>query len=306
MELLKRVTQAINPQYQLLRMWQLAGGSSAQMTAFEVLLPDGKTRKLILRQRRETVLRENPQAVVHEYRLLKDLHSAGLSVSAPIFLDQSGEIFSAPYLVLEFVEGNAEYAPANIDSYIRQFAAQLIKIHRLNGSTSNFSYLPGQIGLANKFREAPANIDPAIDASRIVQVLKQATSYAQGNASSLLHGDYWPGNVLWKEGQLIAVIDWEDAQIGDPLSDFAISRLDMLMIFGQQALQEFTQQYQSQMPLDYTNLPYWDLCSVLRVAPYLSDYGPGYAQLGRPDITAQTMQASLEWFVAQALEALFP
>ena len=29
---------------------------------------------------------------------------------------------------------------------------------------------------------------------------------------ALLHGDYWPGNVLWKNGALVGVIDWEDTQ----------------------------------------------------------------------------------------------
>jgi aminoglycoside phosphotransferase (APT) family kinase protein len=36
---------------------------------------------------------------------------------------------------------------------------------------------------------------------------------------SLLHGDYWPDNTLWRDGRLVCVIDWEDAALGDPLAD---------------------------------------------------------------------------------------
>jgi aminoglycoside phosphotransferase (APT) family kinase protein len=37
----------------------------------------------------------------------------------------------------------------------------------------------------------------------------------------LLHGDFWPGNALWRDGALVAILDWEDAAIGDPLADVA-------------------------------------------------------------------------------------
>jgi aminoglycoside phosphotransferase (APT) family kinase protein len=37
----------------------------------------------------------------------------------------------------------------------------------------------------------------------------------------VLHGDYWPGNVLWRDGRLVGVIGWEEAAFGDPLADLA-------------------------------------------------------------------------------------
>ena len=61
----------------------------------------------------------------------------------------------------------------------------------------------------------------------------------------LLHGDFWPGNILWRYGQLVAVIDWEDAALGDPLADVANSRLEILWAFGIDAMQSFTHYYQS-------------------------------------------------------------
>jgi aminoglycoside phosphotransferase (APT) family kinase protein len=60
----------------------------------------------------------------------------------------------------------------------------------------------------------------------------------------LLHGDYWPGNVLWHDGKIVAVIDWEDARLGDPLIDLAMSRLDLVWICGIYAMHMFTEQYQ--------------------------------------------------------------
>jgi len=34
---------------------------------------------------------------------------------------------------------------------------------------------------------------------------------AQVSDPVVLHGDYWPGNVLWRDGRLVGVIDWEEA-----------------------------------------------------------------------------------------------
>jgi aminoglycoside phosphotransferase (APT) family kinase protein len=38
---------------------------------------------------------------------------------------------------------------------------------------------------------------------------------------TLVHGDYHYGNMLFKEGRVVGVLDWEIAQIGQPLLDLA-------------------------------------------------------------------------------------
>ena len=58
---------------------------------------------------------------------------------------------------------------------------------------------------------------------RIRDMLASAWPFPRPNPPALLHGDYWPGNILWKDGRLAAVIDWEDACLGDPLVDLAMA-----------------------------------------------------------------------------------
>ena len=104
------------------------------------------------------------------------------------------------------------------------------------------------------------------------------------------------------------MIDWEDAQWGDPLLDFAISRLDIYWIFGGDALNSFTQHYLSRMALDTACLPYWDLYAALRLARLagtdLAGWAAFFQPLGRPDITEQTIGAFYQNFINQALEKL--
>ena len=59
----------------------------------------------------------------------------------------------------------------------------------------------------------------------------------------LLHGDFWAGNLLWRDATIVAVIDWEEAATGDPLTDVATTRLDLLWAFGPGAMTAFTDHY---------------------------------------------------------------
>ena len=294
----EQVVRKIDPHSRLLRVWEMEGGVSARVTALEIEWPGGQTQKMIVRQHGGADLKRNPQIAADEFRLLQLLQSAGLAAPAPYYLDQSGEIFSQPYIVIEFMEGMAEFAPADLDDYILQLAAYLSGIHCVDCSHRDVSFLPEQ---ERKFSELlsnrPAKVDEALDEGHIRDVLEATWPLTRLNTAVLLHGDFWPGNVLWKDGQLMAVIDWEDAAFGDPLADLANSRLEILWAFGIDAMYSFTRQYQSMTAIDYTDLPFWDLCAALRPIAKI-------AQWGLDEATERTMRERLRWFIARAFEQL--
>ena len=62
------------------------------------------------------------------------------------------------------------------------------------------------------------------------------------------------------------------------------------------------------MAIDYTNLPYWDLCAALRLIRLagsdLAEWAAFYPPFGRHDITEQTIRENYGYFVAQAFETL--
>ncbi len=227
----------------------------------------------------------------------------------PLDFDPSGQIFSTPYLVIEFIEGQPEFAPAHLDDFTDQKAAQLARIHSADGSKLDFSFLPRQAGgFAGAFGQRPARVDPSLDEGCIRDTLESTWPFTQRNAPVLLHGDYWPGNILWRDEQLVAVIDWEDARLGDPLTDLAISRLDLLWIFGMDGMKSFTRHYLSRITIDPGNLPYWDLCAALRLVRLaganLTEWAAFFIPYGRSDITEQTIREYYRWFVTQAFEKI--
>lgn len=290
-----RVVHKFDPHSTLLRSWALKGGVSAQVTALEVEQPDGQKQKLLVRQHGEVDRAYNPQIAADEYRLLLLVRSAGLAAPTPYYLDQSGEIFSTPYVVLEYIEGQPEFAPANMSDFLLQFATQLSRIHQVDGSTPDVAFLPKiEERYARKLREPLTGADESLDTERIRAVLEAAWPFHQRNPSVLLHGDFWPGNLLWRDGLLVAVIDWEDAAVGDPLADLANSRLEILWAFGSDVMHQFTQQYQALTTLDYTTLPYWELCAALRLAQF--------AEWAADASAEERMRAGYRWFISKALQ----
>ena len=103
------------------------------------------------------------------------------------------------------------------------------------------------------------------------------------NRSVVLHGDYWPGNVLWQGGRLAAVIDWEDASLGDPLADLATARVELLCRYGDAAMERFTARYlavhkDTSGPLHLDTLPLWELYVSASALAAMGGSGPRAAR----------------------------
>ncbi|GCE07398.1 hypothetical protein KDAU_47270 [Dictyobacter aurantiacus] len=296
--LFARVVKKIDPVGTLLDSRELKGGVSAQVTVLEARLAAGEMKKMIVRRHGANDLRRNPQIAADEFRLLRALHNAGLAVPEPYYLDQSGEIFATPYVVIEYVEGETILAPAQAPAPIPQMAAHLASIHALDAARLNLSFLPDMQQIwSERLQTPPAALDVTLSEGRIRDALNAIWPPLQHNPPALLHGDFWPGNMLWQDGQLAAVVDWEDAALGDPLADLGNSRLEILWAFGREAMEEFTRCYQVLRTIDYSNLPVWDLCAALRPAGQLSTW------IADPD-KERRLQAGHHWFITRALARL--
>lgn len=293
---LARMLHKINPQITLLRSWELKGGVSAQVVALEVKQPNGQIQKLVMRLHGDVDFHHNPQIAGDEFKLLQFLRTAGLPVPAPYHLDQSCEIFSRPYLLIEYIDGQTEFAPTYYSKFITQLAIQLAGIHQLD--TIDLPFLPQK---AQQYTETlskrPVYLDESIDEGQIRTKLEAAQPFLQRNPSILLHGDFWPGNILWKNEHIAAIIDWEDAASGDPLADLANSRFELLWALGIETMLDFTQQYLSIATIDQTNLPYWDLYAALRPAFKISEWAANQA-------AEKIMREHHRWFINQAFQEL--
>ncbi len=303
------LARKVAPGGRLLRLWALQGGISAETTALEIQKEDGGTAKMIVRRPGKAALKHNPQAARDEYRVLEVAQALGFAAPRPYLLCPPGETFPTPSLVMEYVEGEPEFDPADHEAYAIQFAYHLAQIHHAGVAQFDLSFLPRPEDVAaRQLMKRPAALDHSLAEGRIRDTLEPVWPLAPRNPPRLLHGDYWPGNTLWKGNRLVAVIDWEDAMYGDPLADFAISRLDLLWIFGPRAMEAFTHHYLSRISLDTAHLPYWDLYAALRLARLagadLAGWAAFFHPYGRSDISERSIREHYRYFVEQAFERI--
>ncbi|MBN1373263.1 MAG: phosphotransferase [Anaerolineaceae bacterium] len=277
---------------------------SAQMTALEGKAPDGSRTRCVLRCPGEAQLIQNPATIENEYRVLLLGQALGLPMPAPLLFLPPGAEFSAACLVMKYVEGGLDFSPAHLEDYLAQMAGALAQIHAATCAKAGLDFLPRQ---ESAILEAlPEVATPAdLPSSPIHAALQAFSPPAPANPSAMLHGDYWPGNLLWQNGRLQAVIDWEDASLGDPLIDLGIARLEVVWMFGPPVLPLFTQAYVARNRLDFSALPYWDLYAALRLSRLvdtdLAAWAASFAPQGRADLTASVLAERFDWFVKQAL-----
>jgi aminoglycoside phosphotransferase (APT) family kinase protein len=297
---LERLIAAIDPRATLVTARALNGGVGNAMTVIEVARDAHRTERFVVRRPPEWALREDPNILANEFALLRRLRSIGIRCQTPRLFDDSAA--DAPYLVVEYIDGSPEFAAPPSRAYIEQYAQALADIHRVDAS--GFGLADNASTVERWWLRKRERFDESLQERRIVEALTAAWPWRPANDPTLLHGDYWPGNVLWKDGRLVGVIDWEEARRGDPLFDVAISRLELAWAFGAESMQRFTDAYRAAARVDVATLPYWDLLAALRPAHHVSRWAATWPGFDRADVTAATMRTAHRAFVAQAFTAL--
>lgn len=295
------------PGSRLLAAQPLTGGLSAGMTAVTIERADGSLEDFVVRVQGRRSYEYDPGATQRMQLSLETLSGVLPSVPEPVFMDPHGLFFGTPCLVMRRLPGRPNCARDFGPVYAEAASARLAAIHRAGSLAGDLSFLPSfEYRVELELDHTPEALDGPLQEARIREALGSVWPPEPANRPGLLHGDYWPGNLLWEDGRLTGVVDWEETAVGDPLADLAIARLDVLFAFGREAQAAFTRRYLAVSPdIDPGNLPIWDLYAALRPANELQEWAAGWPELGRPDVTLQTMQADHARFVEEAAVRLF-
>lgn len=279
----------------------LSGGVSSNATRIDLRSASDASLRVVVRRPWAHDRRVALLAIDYEAKALGLCERLGLPT--PRVLRRDDE---AAAIILDFVEGAPLFAPTNIEAAMRAMADTLVRIHECKvGGDADFLQ-PISNRAQRMIADVPKSLDESLDEDRVRRVLGSLWPWSQENPDTLLHGDYWPGNLLWRSEELCCVIDWEEPAKGDALADLAIARLDILWAFGEEAMKAFTARYRERTALNWSRLPHWDLWVALRPMSQLPRWAPAYAgpPIARPDITVETMTKAHHRFVAQAIGAL--
>jgi aminoglycoside phosphotransferase (APT) family kinase protein len=162
-------------------------------------------------------------------------------------------------MLLDWLPGKVVARPRDKFDYARQAAQALAQIHdvevrasRLPRFSTGFSGRVAQ--MRNRYPEHTV----------ICDALSRNPPASAGLTHVLLHGDFWPGNLLFERKQLTGIVDWSDACIGDRLVDVANARLELRWLWGEDAMRDFTSCYLNGTGLRADALPFWDLAALLK------------------------------------------
>jgi len=256
----------------------LAGGVSAAVQGVDFVTPAGATERLVVRTHRDVAGKpDRAERAAREYALLVVLHARGMAVPRP-------RLFAPPEtLVVDRIEGDTELSNDPAEALAEALAA----IHQ-----TAITGLPA----------LPLFTDPMPALHEWLPELAQHPRMRAGcgaytGAARLLHGDFWPGNVLWRNGELAAVLDWEDAVLGDPLSDLACARVELARMTDDATAERFTRAYGRRCAIDENRLRWWDVFVSTAALQYMDGWGLA------PDILASRRTTASVW-QARALSAL--
>ncbi len=241
----QKIARTLDPTATEVSVRPLVGGVSADTFAVR-FSTRGATRTVTVRRGRSGAAIDAQR----EFRLLTDLTAINLRVPAPLLLDLDGSICGVPGIVMEFVEGTTTM-PRPLNSSLDAMAGFLAELHGLDALDFQWPE-----------REDPIQTmlqSPVVDqiSVELKSRLEEHGAFTSRNRHCLLHGDFWPNNVIWNGTGIASVIDWEDAAIGDPLCDIAGAQLELTWAFGEEAAAHFCEAYLDRMDVDLGDLPIW-------------------------------------------------
>jgi aminoglycoside phosphotransferase (APT) family kinase protein len=233
--LLQRAHNARSVRIDDLRL--LTGGASRQTWSFDALIehPDGSTETLALVLRMDPRIEAGQMSRETEYALLAAAHAEGVPVAkVHLMCDPSAEGLGAPGFLMDRVDGETiarrllrddAYAEAR-NVMTAQLGATLARIHAIpveKHALGDLSQpLPGKSPAETEvdrfeatYRAITPEPHPAFELA--FRWLRQHLPAPA--ETTLVHGDYRIGNVIFGPEGVRAILDWELAHIGDPMED---------------------------------------------------------------------------------------
>lgn len=220
---------------------RLAGGWSRLTYLIDVSVESSTgmtSRRLVVRVKPPAGLLQSD--IQREYEVLSTVHEHGLPVPRPLWSESDGAgVFEGPFYVSEEVEGGAPNTWKRSDrqglerdwdegrGLAEQFVTHLASIHLLPVGDFEFLGPPRHVDeIVDRWTDVYESVrlirDPVIEEG--FSVVRQQVPSAQ--RIGLVHGDYRIGNLLCKNQEIRAILDWELAYLGDPIFDLGYCSLD--------------------------------------------------------------------------------
>jgi aminoglycoside phosphotransferase (APT) family kinase protein len=107
-----------------------------------------------------------------------------------------------------------------------------------------------------------------------------------------VHGDVWPGNIIWTDDDAAVLIDWKTAGVGSPEVDLGGLRNIVAILFGPEAIDNVVDGWERVSGTKARDIAYWDAVAALNTPTEL-DARDGAGATSRRDAFLRAALASL-------------
>lgn len=253
------------------------------------VLSDGSSR-YVLRRYGPWYAERGEDAAAREARALELVQKANIPAPALIWMDIDG-IFEEQAIVVSFVDGTPNLTPSHPFDWAEQLAATLARIHDITIVGDDLAMFP--TGVGEDVREVEEHPELVLEHPLGEKLLRRHYQLLQrrvNNEPVFSHTDYWPGNTLWKDDQLVAVIDWQDPATGDREMDVAYCSLDMRYLGMERVADRLIATYRDITGDELPNLAQWEAIGLCRPMPDIAKWVPAWVRMGR-SIDEETARA---------------
>lgn len=254
------------------------------------VLVDNGTR-MVLRRYGPWYAERGEDAAARETRALELLQRANVPAPAPIWRDVNG-IFDEPAIIVSFVEGEPDLTPSNPFDWAEQLASTLARIHDIGLDDDDLEVFPPGAGEdERKVSENPELVLSHPLGEALLRRRVQLGNRSDSNGEKVFsHTDYWPGNTLWKDGSLTAVVDWEAPATGAREMDVAYCALDIRYLGMDKVADRFIASYRDVSGESLPGLAHWEAVGLCRPMPDIAQWIAAWNAMGR-DISEERARA---------------
>lgn len=234
------VAERYGPDHGIRDFGPMADGHAGLSFGFAVVRGDTIVDELVLRLAPKGVRRSGNTDVYRQAPLLRALYAAGVKVPPVVFAQASEDWFGVPFVMTRKLPGRTliiwdpaeEFLdrPETVPECWRQTAALLAEVHRFDWHRDLADWeaprdLAFELAKWRPILEKTDDPDWIAMGRRVGELLGRSTP--PPSPVGLFHGDYQPGNILFLQGEVQAILDWELAGIGPQLLD-----IGWLMMMG--------------------------------------------------------------------------
>ena len=244
----------------------------------------------------------DPERAAAEFHGLRIAHRRGLPVPEPVFLDRAGNLLGSPTIVTTFVEGRQIANPADPDAWAEDLADLLLRVHDVSPSASERELIYDGVDMGLYFLKGhwPATKAGHPLTETMYSAVEELQSQVTPAPPALLHMDYWPGNVLWLDGRVSALLDWDAAAYGDPALDVGYFRMNMFLRGVREAANPFLEYYEAESG-PVRNLGFWEVACAVRPLPDPAMWIPASREMGDHSATNDRAETDYYEFVSSAI-----